>query len=61
MSLQTPEKIRTLPKKPYLRAKAEMVNQTPWGLRRSQSESRVREIRMHGLMSGDGKRRDGPD
>jgi hypothetical protein len=28
----------------------------PRALRRSQSESRVRETRTHGLMSGDGKR-----
>jgi len=33
MSLQTPEKIRTLPKKLYLKAKAEEVSQTPWVLR----------------------------
>ena len=61
MSLQTPDKIRTRPKKLYLKAKVELVNQTPWVLRRSQSESRVREIRMHGLMSGDGKRSEGAD
>jgi len=33
MSLQTPEKIRTLQKKLYLKAKVELVNQTPWVLR----------------------------
>jgi hypothetical protein len=29
MSLQTPEKIRTLPRELYLKAKAELVCQTP--------------------------------
>jgi hypothetical protein len=33
MSLQTPEKIRTLQKKLYLKAKVELVSQTPWVLR----------------------------
>ena len=61
MSLQTPEKIRTLQKKLYLKAKAEPVSWPLWVLRGSQSESRVREIRMHGLMSGDGRRSDGSD
>jgi hypothetical protein len=33
MSLQTPEKIRTLPKKLYLKAKVESVSRPPWVLR----------------------------
>jgi hypothetical protein len=33
MSLQTPEKIRTLQKKLYLKAKAEPVSRPPWVLR----------------------------
>jgi hypothetical protein len=64
MSLQTPEKIRTLQKKLYLKAKAENPDRrgepAAVGLD-AKSIGKPWEIRMHGLMSGDGRRSDGPD
>src|SRR5262249_57180348 len=64
MSLQTPIMIRTLQRKLYRETKEELTPRDdacgrrcfPCASRRSQSESRMREIRTSGSMSGDGKR-----
>src|SRR5215813_13108336 len=64
MSLQTPITIRALQRKLYRETKEELTPRDdacgrrcfPCASRRSQSESRMREIRTSGSMSGDGKR-----
>src|SRR5262245_33492710 len=64
MSLQTPIMIRALQRKLYRETKEELTPRDdacgrrsfPCASRRSQSESRMREIRTSGSMSGDGKR-----
>src|SRR5262249_60137883 len=64
MSLQTPIMIRALQRKLYRETKKELTPHDdacgrrcfPCASRRSQSESRMREIRTSGSMSGDGKR-----
>ena len=58
MSLATPNKIRTLQRKLYRKAKEEPACGSPVSLAVNPvRKSRMRETRTSGSMSGDGKRR----